>query len=154
MATPVVFKIGTRAQYNALQEKNPNALYFLTDTKEIYRGADGLAQNSYYEDIKTVLTEDTIMYRVSGGTAGKVGSYLSRTSQGGGLQTQLDLALNPAWGNTTENVTRVVVPKGTSIYEGFAAPQNIYDSFNNVIGTLPGGGNQVYIPKVDARWFR
>lgn len=94
------------------------------------------------------------MYRVSGGTAGKVGSYLSRTSQGGGLQSQLDLALNPAWGNTTENVTRVVVPKGTSIYEGFVAPQNIYDSFNNVIGTLPGGRNQVYIPKVDARWFR
>lgn len=101
-----------------------------------------------------LLKEDTIMYRVSGGTAGKVGSYLSRTSQGGGLQSQLDLALNPAWGNTTENVTRVVVPKRTSIYEGFAAPQNIYDSFNNVIGTLPGGGNQVYIPKVDARWFR
>lgn len=58
MATPVVFKIGTRAQYNALQEKNPNALYFLTDTKEIYRGADGLAQNSYYEDIKTIETSD------------------------------------------------------------------------------------------------
>lgn len=33
-------------------------MYFLTDTKEIYRGADGLAQNSYYEDIKTIETSD------------------------------------------------------------------------------------------------
>ena len=103
---------------------------------------------------KKILSEDTVMYRVSGGTAGEVGSYLSRTPQGGGLQSQLDLALNPAWGNTTENITKVVVPKGTSIYEGIAAPQNIYDSLNNVIGTLPGGGNQVYIPKVEARWFK
>lgn len=46
---------------------------------------------------KTTLTEDTVMYRVSGGNAGKVGSYVSRTSQGGGLQSQLDLALNPSW---------------------------------------------------------
>lgn len=93
------------------------------------------------------------MYRVSGGNAGKVGSYVSRTSQGGGLQSQLDLALNPSWGNTTENITKVVVPKETTIYEGVAAPQNIYDSLGNTIGVLPGGGNQVYIPKVEAGWF-
>ena len=101
-----------------------------------------------------VLTEDTIMFRVSGGNAKEVGSYMSMTPQGGGLQSQLDLALNPAWGNTTENVTKVVIPKGTTIYEGIAAPQNIYDSLGNVIGTLPGGGNQVYIPKVEAGWFQ
>ena len=94
------------------------------------------------------------MYRVSGGKAGEVGSYVSRMPQGGGLQSQLDLALNPSWGNTTENITKVVVPKGTTIYEGIAAPQNIYDSLGNVIGTLPGGGNQVYIPKVEAGWFK
>ena len=101
-----------------------------------------------------VLTEDTVMYRVSGGAANEVGSYMSRTPQGGGLQAQLDLALNPAWGNTTENVTKVIVPKGTIIYEGIAAPQNIYDSLGNVIGILPGGGNQIYIPTVEARWFQ
>ena len=101
-----------------------------------------------------VLTEDTIMYRVSGGKAGKVGSYVSKTPQGGGLQSQLDLALNPSWGNTTENVTKVIVPKGTVIYEGVAAPQNILDSMGNTIGTLPGGGNQIYIPKVEVRWFK
>lgn len=101
-----------------------------------------------------ILTGNTEMYRVSGGNAGKIGSYLSRTPQGGGLQSQLDLALNPAWGNTTENIGKVIVPGKTKIYEGFAAPQNIYDSLGNVIGRLPGGGNQVYIPKVEAGWFK
>ena len=101
-----------------------------------------------------LLTEDTVMYRVSGGNAREVGSYMSMTPQNGGLQSQLDLALNPVWGNTTENVTKVVVPKGTLIYEGIAAPQSIYDSLKNVIGTLPGGGNQVYIPEVETRWFQ
>ena len=36
----------------------------------------------------------------------------------------------------------------------YAAPQNIYDSLGNTIGVLPGGGNQVYIPKVEAGWFK
>lgn len=101
-----------------------------------------------------VLTEDTVMYRVNGGKVGGIGSYMSKTPQSGGLQSQLDLALNPDWGNTAENVTKVVVPKGTTIYEGIAAPQNIYDSFGNVIGRLPGGGNQVYIPSVEVGWFQ
>lgn len=46
---PVVFKYGTRAQYDALAEKATNALYFLTDTGEIYRGAVNLARGSHYE---------------------------------------------------------------------------------------------------------
>ena len=70
------------------------------------------------------------------------------------MQSQMDLALNLSWRNTTENVTKVVVSKGTTIYEGTAAPQVIRDSLGNLIGKLPGGGNQVYIPKVDARWFK
>ena len=94
------------------------------------------------------------MYRVHGGKAGKAGSYVSRTSQNGGLQSQVDLALNPSWGNNATKVTKVVVPKGTTIYEGTAAPQIIKDSMGNTIGKLPGGGNQVYIPKVNAGWFK
>ena len=131
---------GTEVKYSPI---NPGPL--TEDVANSFNGA------TYTE---RVLTEDTVMYRVSGGNAKEVGSYMSITPQGGGLQSQLDLALNPAWGNTTENVTKVVVPKGTTIYEGIAAPQNIYDSLGNVIGTLPGGGNQVYIPTVEARWFQ
>ena len=51
------------------------------------------------------------------------------------------------------HIAKIIVPKGTTIYEGMVAPQNIYDSLGNVIGTLPGGRNQIYIPKVEARWF-
>ena len=131
---------GTEVKYSPV---NPGPLS--EDVANSFNGA------TYTERI---LTEDTIMYRVSGGNAKKVGSYISMTPQGGGLQSQLDLALNPAWGNTTENVTKVVVPKGTTIYEGVAMPQNIYDSLGNVTGTLLGGGNQVYIPRVEARWFQ
>ena len=101
-----------------------------------------------------VLTEDNVMYRVSGGRTGQVGSYFSRTPQNGHLQSQLDLALNPEWGNTAENISKVVVPKGTTIYEGVAAPQDIVDSIENTIGTLPGGGNQIYIPKVSEGWYQ
>ena len=77
-------------------------------------------------------------YRVYGGDAGKVGRYISTTPQNGGIQSQMDLALNPKWGNTAEFVTTVTVPKGT------AASQTI----NGGAGRLIGGGNQVYIPEV------
>lgn len=44
--------------------------------------------------------------------------------------------------------------KGTTIYEGIAGEQNLLDSSGNVIGKLPGGGSQIYIEEVDARWFK
>ena len=51
MATnsPVLFKFGTRAEYNALASKQSNALYFLTDTGELLRGERNLAQANFYE---------------------------------------------------------------------------------------------------------
>lgn len=59
MANPVVFKFGLRAQYDALQAKDPNALYFLTDSHELYKGTDAIATNSgLYSDIKTVENSD------------------------------------------------------------------------------------------------
>lgn len=69
MATPVVFKYGTRAQYDALQEKSTNALYFLTDTGEIYRGDVGLARGSHFEGVfdPEVDTDDnSVIARVLG----------------------------------------------------------------------------------------
>jgi hypothetical protein len=100
---------------------------------------------------QNVLAEDTIFYRVYGGNVEKVGSYMSRTPQNGGMQSQIDLALNPEWGNTTTHVTKVIVPKGTITYEGIAAPQSI----NGGTGSLLGGGNQVYIPRevLKPSWF-
>jgi len=102
-----------------------------------------------------VLTEDTTFFRVHGGASEEVGRFVSRTPQNGGIQSQMDLALNPEWGNTAQNVTQVTVPKGTVIYEGIAAPQAMKDSLGNTIGSLPGGGNQVIIPweELEPSWF-
>ena len=50
---PVLFKFGTRAEYDANIDKvKSNALYFLTDTGELLRGNVNLAQAHYYEAIK------------------------------------------------------------------------------------------------------
>jgi hypothetical protein len=92
---------------------------------------------------QTALAEDTTLYRAYGGNAGPLGSYWTRTAPSGPLQSVMDSALNPAWGNTAENVSTVIVPKGTTIFEGAAAPE----------GGLLGGGNQVYIPKVNPNWL-
>lgn len=61
MALPVVFKYGTREQYDNLSEKNSNALYFLTDTGEIYRGDVNLARGSHYEGVRS-LKEDGVTF--------------------------------------------------------------------------------------------
>jgi RHS repeat-associated protein len=93
---------------------------------------------------EVVLQETTTLYRVYGGNAGKIGSYWSRTNPSGPLQSVIDSALARGWGNTAEKVATAQVPAGTKIYEGVAARQ----------GGLAGGGNQVYIPKVDPTWVQ
>ena len=113
---------------------------------------DRLDRSSTYTE--RVLTKKTTMYGIYGGKSQKVGRYLSLTKPRGGLQSQLDLALNPKWGNSVNKISKVKVPKGTTIYEGVAGEQNLLDSSGNVIGKLPGGGSQIYIEEVDARWFK
>lgn len=93
-----------------------------------------------YAELTT--TETTTLYRVWGGSAGEIGPYWTRTPPSGPMQSIIDSALNPAWGNTAANVTRIQVPAGVRIYEGVAASQN----------GLVGGGNQVFIPKVNPEW--
>ena len=88
------------------------------------------------------LSEATTLYRVHGGTAGQLGSFWTRTPPAGPLQSRIDLALRPEWGNTATQVTRINVPAGTAIYEGAAAAQ----------GGLVGGGSQVFIPRVNPSW--
>jgi RHS repeat-associated protein len=96
--------------------------------------------SSYTE---SVTSEATTLYRAHGGKAGELGSYWTRTAPSGPLQSQIDNALLPRWGNTAQTVTRIQVPPGTKIFEGFAAPQ----------GGLVGGGNQVFIQRVDPSWI-
>lgn len=67
MALPVVFKYGTREQYNGLAEKAENALYFLQDTGEIYHGTVNLARGSHYEGVRAEGENDNaVIARVLG----------------------------------------------------------------------------------------
>jgi hypothetical protein len=93
------------------------------------------------------LSESTVLHRAYGGKAGPLGSYWTRARPTGPLQSQIDSALNPVWGNTATNVSSVRVPAGTTIFEGSAAPQDILG------GSLMGGGNQIYITRVEASWL-
>ena len=92
---------------------------------------------------QTVTQEATTLYRAYGGRAGQLSPYWTRTAPSGPLQAKIDSALLPEWGNTAEGVSTIVVPKGTTIYEGFAAPQ----------GNLMGGGSQIFIPQINPSWL-
>lgn len=64
---PVVFKYGTRADYDNLASYDEKVLYFLTDTGEIYRGDVNLARGSHYEGIRGENEKDNdVIARVLG----------------------------------------------------------------------------------------
>ena len=72
-----------------------------------------------------------------------MGQYWTAIQPTGPLQSQIDLALKPEWGNTATQVTTIKVPAGQIIYQGAAASQG---------GAQIGGGSQVFIPRVDPSW--
>lgn len=100
--------------------------------------------------LERVVDEPVTLYRVYGGKAGELGPYWSRTKPTGPLQSRLDSALLSEWGNTADSVVAIRVPKGTTIFEGHAATQlGDLKPFETIIG----GGNQVYIPRVNPDWI-
>ncbi|MFH0725198.1 MAG: RHS repeat-associated core domain-containing protein, partial [Pseudomonadota bacterium] len=89
------------------------------------------------------LDKPTTLYRVIGDTGNPAGSYWSRAKPQGPLQSVIDSALDQNWGNTATHVVEAKIPAGTRIYEGAAAAQR----------GLVGGGNQIYIPRVNQNWI-
>lgn len=121
---------------------NPGPLHALRNADDVV----GSFRSGSYSQL--TLADDTMLYRVYGGDAGQLSPYWTRTKPSGPLQSQLDSALNPAWGNTATDVAAIRVPAGTTIFEGAAAGQPLAGG-----GSLLGGGNQVYIPTVDPAWL-
>ncbi len=101
--------------------------------------ADTFRSGTYTEK---VTTQETTLYRVISDDGNPAGSYLTREKPQGPLQSVIDSALDQNWGNTATRVVEVKIPPGTKLYEGAAASQR----------GLVGGGNQIYIPKVDPKW--
>jgi len=88
-----------------------------------------------------VLDKDTTFHRAYGGKAGEMGQYMSSVKPTGPLQSTLDSALNPEWGNTANKIHTFTIPKGTTVYTGVVGPQGIAGG-----GALYGGGPQTFIP--------
>lgn len=74
----VVFKIGTSDQYKALEEKNPNAIYWLKDTQQVYIGetlyatgaiasetTDGLMSSADKQAIESAVKSSSQLYEFS-----------------------------------------------------------------------------------------
>jgi hypothetical protein len=87
----------------------------------------------------TALVEqtETTLYRVWGDESGRIGSYFTATKPTSASEAVNDLALAPIINNSAAFVTTVTVPGGTPVYIGTAAK----------LGSMQGGGSQVYIPK-------
>ncbi len=105
--------------------------------------ADTFRSSSYYEVISdTPIT----LYRTYDSEVSELGLYWSRTAPSGPLQTTLDLAIDPAWGNNVTKWIEIKIPAGTKIYEGIASETMLRRGTSNVaVGQLLGGGQQVYI---------
>ncbi len=89
------------------------------------------------------LAESMTLYRVYSDPARKFGQYWTRTLPSGPTQSIIDHALDPRLtGNRATEIVKIKVPPGQTIYEGLAAS----------LGSLPGGGNQVFILHVDPAW--
>lgn len=97
---PVVFKYGTRAEYDALETKSSEALYFLTDTGEIYRGDINLARGNHYEGTRAEgETDNQVIARVLGTTpAVKDDIFVIKTLIAGDKYSYISLIYNgTAW---------------------------------------------------------
>jgi hypothetical protein len=93
---------------------------------------------------KIITGESTEIYRVIGPNGNPSGLYWTRIQPNGPVQSIIDSALDPKWGNTAINQIRASIPKGSTIYEGITAPQ----------GGLVGGGNQIYIKRFNPKWIQ
>ena len=97
-----------------------------------------------------VTDDDTYFYRDYGGTASATGRFWTPEPSSGPMQSQMDSAVLPEWGNTFESQAVMKVPAGNTYYEGAAASQT------GTVGTQPtlmGGGTQAFFPNLDPSWI-
>ncbi|WP_233527644.1 hemagglutinin repeat-containing protein [Serratia sp. PAMC26656] len=97
-----------------------------------------------------VAETDIYLYRDYGGSAKADGRYWTPEPSKGPLQSQLDSAVLPEWGNTFQNQAVIKIPKGTTYYEGAAAAQTGTQGTNP---TLHGGGTQIFLPTPQNDWI-
>jgi hypothetical protein len=85
------------------------------------------------------LERDETYYRVFSSPERIKGDFLTTVEYSSSSQAIRELALREDFGNKATDIVNVVVPAGTYVYRGRAAPQHPSSLY-------PGGGPQVYIP--------
>jgi hypothetical protein len=93
------------------------------------------------------LTRPKELYRVYSVDARKFRPFWTDIPPSGPLQSKVDSALLPSFGNEATKVVHVRVPPGETIFEGFSASQLEEPGVN-----LIGGGPQLVVNNVKPEW--
>lgn len=64
-----------------------------------------------------------------------------------------ELAVLEEWGNPLTGEYKIVVPKGTKVLTGTAAPQKHLDELGNLVETRAGGGVQFWLDDIPKEWL-
>ncbi|WP_413741332.1 hypothetical protein ACL2XO_19585 [Sodalis sp. RH15] len=125
----------------------PHQLGPLGNPNDLTTPASTFRSGTYVEKIAT---EELYFYRDHGGSAKANGRFWTTEPSNGPLQSQLDSAILPEWGNTFENHSVIKIPTGTKYYEGYSASQAGSQGMQT---TLHGGGTQIFLPSLKNEWI-
>lgn len=67
---------------------------------------------------ETLTTEPTVLFRAHGGTANQIGVNWTTGQPAVPIQSIVDSALRPAWGNPTTLLVKIEVPPGVTLCQG------------------------------------
>ena len=87
------------------------------------------------------------LFRVYSDPRKKLGAYWTDIPPSGPLQSTIDAALLPSFGNQATQVVHIRVPAGETLFEGFAAEQAEEPGVR-----LLGGGRQIVLDNIRADW--
>lgn len=103
-----------------------------------------IAETFTDSEYKTVMTTEEIkLYRTFGGRAKELGAFATTTPAQTRIDSKIETALLPEWGNSREFEIEITIPKGTILNIGKVAPQTIESTGT----TLSGGADQILLPK-------
>jgi len=111
MLQNVIFRYGTRAQYNALTIKNENTVYWLTDTGELFRGnIDFTKMAREVTDLPTTSqAAQGVIYVVNPGEGADINSYIFNGTSFTPLSKEYARTLNETSTHATVPTSKAVV---------------------------------------------
>ena len=117
-----------------------NSVRDLPTPTKLSSSLQGTFDNGNYRTV--VAVEDITLYRVYGGASSREGTFLTSQKPVDRMAVKMGLALKAEWKNSRENFCEVIIPKGTILHIGKAAPQITASGH-----VLPGGMDQIVITR-------